>query len=135
MPSYQPTPRIPLIEALTNDRPKAMAWVADDKNNPKTSGLVKFYQPANGGVLVEAEFFGLPYSSMADNSDFYAMHIHNFPDCGNDFANVGTHYNPENHLILSMPEICLHFYPIRDMPGRLSLTVDLPLMKLLVNPS
>ena len=26
------------------------------------SGLVKFYQPANGGVLVEAEFFGLPSS-------------------------------------------------------------------------
>ena len=71
-----------------------MAWVADNKNNPKTSGLVRFYQPANGGVLVEAEFFGLPDSSTMGNSDFFAMHIHNFPDCGHDFANVGTHFNP-----------------------------------------
>ena len=94
MPSYQLTPRVPLIEALANDRPKAMAWVTDNKNNPKTSGLVKFYQPSNGGVLVEAEFFGLPDSSTMGNSDFFAMHIHNFPDCGHDFANVGTHFNP-----------------------------------------
>ena len=96
MPSYQLTPRVFLIDALANDRPKAMAWVVDNKNNPTTSGLVKFYQPSNGGVLVEAEFFGLPDSSAANNSNFFAMHIHNFPDCGYDFANVGTHYNPEN---------------------------------------
>ena len=96
MPSYQLTPRVFLIDALANDRPKAMAWVVDNKNNPTTSGLVKFYQPSNGGVLVEAEFFGLPDSSAANNSNFFAMHIHNFPDCGYDFANVGTHFNPEN---------------------------------------
>mgnify|MGYP003312479280 FL=1 len=96
MPSNQITPKVFFLESLTNDRPKAMAWVADNKNNPKTSGLVKFYQPSNGGVLVEAEFFGLPFSPMANNSDFFAMHIHNFPDCGFDFANVGTHYNPDN---------------------------------------
>ena len=70
MPSYQLTPRVFLIDALANDRPKAMAWVVDNKNNPTTSGLVKFYQPSNGGVLVEAEFFGLPDSSAANNSKF-----------------------------------------------------------------
>ena len=96
MPSYQLTPRVALIEALANDRPKAMAWVADNKNNPKTSGLVKFYQTVNGGILVEAEFFGLPTSPMEDNSAFYAMHIHNSPDCSNDFTQVGPHFNPEN---------------------------------------
>ena len=42
MPSYQLTPRVFLIDALANDRPKAMAWVVDNKNNPTTSGLVKF---------------------------------------------------------------------------------------------
>ena len=96
MPSYQLTPRVSFLDTLANDRPKAMAWVADDKNNPKISGLVKFYQTSNGGVLIEAEFFGLPDSDTATSSNFFAMHIHNFPDCGNDFANAGTHYNPEN---------------------------------------
>ena len=72
MPSYQLTPRVFLIDALANDRPKAMAWVVDNKNNPTTSGLVKFYQPSNGGVLVEAEFFGLPDSSAANNSHLKA---------------------------------------------------------------
>lgn len=96
MPSYQLTPRVFLIDALANDRPKAMAWVADNKNNPQTSGLVKFYQPSNGGILVEAEFFGLPDSSRMENSNFYAMHIHNSSDCGNNFSNVGSHFNPGN---------------------------------------
>ena len=96
MPSNQITPKVFFLDSLTNDRPKAMAWVADNKNNPQTSGLVKFYQPSNGGVLVEAEFFGLPDSDSSINSNFFAMHIHNFPDCGFDFANVGTHYNPDN---------------------------------------
>lgn len=96
MPSYQLTPRVYLIDSLSNDRPKAMAWVADNKNNPKISGLVKFYQPSNGGVLVEAEFFGLPDSSVNMNSDFYAMHIHNSGDCSNNFSNVGDHFNPDN---------------------------------------
>lgn len=96
MPSYQLTPRVPLIEALTNDRPKAMAWVADNKNNPKTSGLVKFYQGPNGGILVEAEFFGLPDVSTNENSGFYAMHIHNSDDCGDNFSRIGSHFNPNN---------------------------------------
>lgn len=94
MPSYQLTPRVFFIDALANDRPKAMAWVADNKNNPMTSGLVKFYVPSNGGVLVEAEFFGLPDSMRDNDSNFYAMHIHDSPDCGSNFSKVGSHYNP-----------------------------------------
>lgn len=96
MPSYQFTPRVYFVEALSNDRPKAMAWVADNKNAPKISGLVKFYQTTNGGVLVEAEFFGLPNSDMEANSGFFAMHIHNSPDCGDNFSNIGSHFNPDN---------------------------------------
>lgn len=111
MPSYQLTPRVFLIDALANDRPKAMAWVADNKNNPQTSGLVKFYQPSNGGVLVEAEFFGLPDASRGGISNFYAMHIHDSGDCGNDFTRVGNHFNPGN-----MP----HPFHAGDLPPLLS---------------
>ncbi len=83
MPPYQITPRVFFVEALANDRPKAMAWVVDDRNNPKTSGLVKFYQPSNGGVLVEAEVFGLPENRPGITSSFFAMHIHNADSCSN----------------------------------------------------
>ena len=96
MPKYEITPRISFVSELAYNRPDAMAWVTGNASNPQISGLVKFYQPSNGGVLVEAEFFGLPDSAIVNNSGFFAMHIHNFPDCGYDFANVGTHYNPDN---------------------------------------
>ena len=89
MPPYQITPRVFFVEALANDRPKAMAWVVDNRNNPKTSGLVKFYQPSNGGVLVEAEVFGLPENRPGITSSFFAMHIHNADNCSNVMSSTG----------------------------------------------
>lgn len=96
MPPYQITPRVFFIEALANERPKAMAWVVDNKNNPKTSGLVKFYQPSNGGVLIEAEVFGLPDAGRGNPSNFFAMHIHESGNCNNNFTQTGNHFNPGN---------------------------------------
>ena len=43
---------------------------------------------------MEAEFFGLPNVDREGSSDFYAMHIHQFGDCSDNFANTGEHYNP-----------------------------------------
>lgn len=53
-------------------------------------GWVKFFQRRRG-VLVEAEFVGLP-----DNgSGFFALHIHEGPGYGGaDFPETGGHYNP-----------------------------------------
>lgn len=83
MPPYQITPRVFFIDALANDRPKAMAWVTNNRNNPTTSGLVKFYQPSNGGVLIEAEIFGLPDNRPGSSSSFFGMHIHDAATCNN----------------------------------------------------
>lgn len=92
---YQFTPRITFVHLLETNRPKAVAWVTGNRSNPQLSGLVKFYDTPYDGVLVEAEIFGLPGIMEQGSSDFYAMHIHEFGDCSDSFANTGEHYNPE----------------------------------------
>lgn len=71
-----------------------MAWVRGNGAAPGLSGLVKFYGTPYGGVLVEAEIFGLPVQKEENSSDFYAFHIHENGDCSADIAHVGNHYNP-----------------------------------------
>ena len=94
MPSLQLTPRVFFVETLANERPKAMAWVVDQRNNPNISGLVKFYQPSNGGILTEAEFFGLPEGRPGLNSGFFAMHIHEAENCSQVMSPNGTSMIP-----------------------------------------
>ena len=94
MYSNQITPAIEFMQLLTYERPKAAAWVTGNAANPQLSGLVKFYQTSYGGIVVAAEIFGLPNISQAGSSDFYAMHIHEFGDCSDNFEKTGNHYNP-----------------------------------------
>lgn len=94
MPDYQITPRITFTQLLSYERPKAVAWVTGNASHPELSGLVKFYQTAYGGILVEAEVFGLPNINTQNSSNFYAMHIHEFGDCSDDFSKTGAHFNP-----------------------------------------
>ncbi len=96
MMHYEITPRIAFMQFLTYERPAATAWVTGNREYPKISGLVKFYQTSYGGVLVEAEFFGLPNIDEPNSSDFYAMHIHEFGNCHGNFDSAGGHYNPGN---------------------------------------
>ena len=90
----QITPRSSFIHLLEKDRPQAMAWVQGNESNPQLSGLVKFYATPYGGVLIEAEIFGLPNIDKQFSSDFYGFRIHEFGDCSADFAKTGNHYNP-----------------------------------------
>lgn len=91
----QITPRLTFIDLLRRNRPQAAAWVRGNESNPELSGLVKFYATPYGGVLVEAEIFGLPNIKEQFSSDFYAFHIHEDGDCSDDFGHTGNHYNPE----------------------------------------
>ncbi len=93
MRSNQITPRITFTQSLQYERPQAVAWITGNNENPNLSGLVKFYQTPYGGILVEAEIFGLPNLSIPNSSDFYAMHIHEFGDCSGGFSKTGSHYN------------------------------------------
>lgn len=88
------TPRMNFIQQLAYERPGAAAWITGNTENPQLSGLVKFFPTSYGGVLIEAEVFGLPEVSQEGGSDFYAMHIHEFGDCSGSFQNTGNHYNP-----------------------------------------
>lgn len=94
MHSNQITPRISFLQTLTYERPEAAAWVSGNAGNSQLSGLVKFYRTSYDGILIEAEIFGLPNVSDPGSSNFYAMHIHEFGDCSDNFQKTGNHYNP-----------------------------------------
>lgn len=93
---YQFTPRMTFISILDRNRPRAVAWVTGNASNSQLSGLVKFFDTPYGGVLIEAEIFGLPNLSVQSSTDYYAMHIHEYGDCSDNFEGTGSHYNPTN---------------------------------------
>lgn len=96
MTHYQPTPRTAFTDLLLRDQPDAAAWIRGNTETSTLSGMVKFYHTIYGGVLVEAQIFGLPNVDIPGSSNFYAMHIHETGDCSDHFAHTGSHYNPEN---------------------------------------
>lgn len=93
---YQFTPRLTFNQILENNRPEATAWVTGNSQEPQLSGLVKFFTTPYGGVLVESEIFGLPNVSEEGSTRFYAMHIHEYGNCSDNFTKTGDHYNPTN---------------------------------------
>ncbi len=107
----QITPRINFLNLLTYERPQAAAWINGSARYPAVSGLIKFYLSSYGGILIEAEVFGLPDMDTQGASAFYAMHIHETGNCNDGFMNTGGHYNPEN---------ALHPEHAGDMPPLLS---------------
>ncbi|MBQ7840124.1 MAG: superoxide dismutase family protein [Lachnospiraceae bacterium] len=108
---YQFTPRTTFNQILENNKPAATAWVTGNSANPQLSGLVKFFDTPYGGILVEAEIFGLPDVSEVGSSNFYAMHIHENGDCSQNFIHTGNHYNPTDQL---------HPQHVGDMPPLLA---------------
>lgn len=72
--------------------PQATAVMYSGNKTPFVFGRVKFYQKPNC-VLVVADLEGLPETE----TGFYGFHIHQGNSCGGkDFAESGSHYNPEN---------------------------------------
>ena len=97
------------LGTLLQYHPQGWAVVKGSVSYPGVSGLVRFYQTAFG-VLVAAEFTGLPVAGGACQNSIFAFHIHEGSSCtGNEkdpFANVGLHYNPQN---------CKHPYHAGDL--------------------
>lgn len=96
MTSYQTTPRIAFTELLLRSHPDAAAWIRGNAKTSTLSGVVNFYHTAYGGVLVEAQIFGLPNVDIPGSSQFYAIHIHETGDCSDQLQHTGMHYNPTN---------------------------------------
>ncbi|MFG6330974.1 MAG: superoxide dismutase family protein [Lachnospiraceae bacterium] len=93
---YGPTPASHFQYLLTHTAPAAVAWMKGDGSQPQLAGSVKFYQTSYGGVLVEAEIFGLPNIRTQGSSNFYGIHIHEYGNCTPPFDQTGNHYNPGN---------------------------------------
>ncbi len=89
-----PAPSENFLYLLNQGEPKAIAWIQGNAANPDLAGSVKFYETPYGGVLIEAEIYGLPNISAWGSSDFYAMHIHESGNCTRPFGQTGNHYNP-----------------------------------------
>ena len=79
----------------------AKAYIKGSSQYPNISGIVYFKETKNG-ILVTAQINGLPKSTNKYAGRFFGFHIHNGTSCtGNtqdEFANAGTHYNPNNYL-------------------------------------
>ena len=86
------------IDILAENMPAAIANVVGNPENPQLHGTVKFFDTNIGGVLVEAEIYGLPNAFKLYSSNFYAFHIHEKGNCKVNFDKTGNHYNPGNTL-------------------------------------
>lgn len=78
---------------LQRNTPDAIAWITGASTSLKLGGMVRFYGIPLGGIIVNAEIYGLPDTESAP-SNFYAMHIHEVGNCTPPFDQTGSHYNP-----------------------------------------
>ena len=101
---------------LTNCIPTAYAEIHGTASFPKLHGMAYFYDVTNGTVVV-AEVEGLPDEDAQGAGSFFGFHIHEGSRCSGTpqdlLSATGGHYNPT----LTMPEICLRFFPWQDLPG------------------
>lgn len=88
------TPRLNFMKLLTDNRPRAFAKISGDKEYPDLQGYVYFYEASNGGILIEAEIFGLPQTDSLEIPAFFGFHLHETGDCSDHFSHTGGHYNP-----------------------------------------
>lgn len=90
------TPKDLFMDILRSKNPDAVAWIKGNEENPQMSGAVRFFSTPYGGILVEAQLFGLPNIKTQHSSDFYAMHIHENGDCSVPFDRTGEHYSKDD---------------------------------------
>jgi Cu-Zn family superoxide dismutase len=104
------TNKTKLYGNLMQQKPAATAKVRGTPENPETRGTVYFFN-TYGGVVVSAEFTGLPQSFTACEQKILAFHIHEGKSCTgtpeDPFKDAGGHYNPGG---------CAHPNHAGDMP-------------------
>lgn len=93
---FQITPRLKFMKLFSDNRPRAVAEISGSADYSDVKGFVHFYEVPYGGILIEAEVFGLPGQGGMDISAFYGFHIHEMGDCSENFTKTGSHYNPQN---------------------------------------
>lgn len=91
---FEVTPRLNFMRVFADNRPRAAASIKGNAKFGRIRGNVYFYQIPFGGVLIEAEIFGLPDEGLLAPPVFYAFHMHENGDCSGQFEKTGGHYNP-----------------------------------------
>lgn len=96
--------------SLLKRKPQAYAVVTGSDKHPTVHGTVRFYQTPQG-VLVAAEFTGLPTAAGECSSPIFGFHIHSGSSCTgteeDPFADALSHYDPNG---------CPHPYHPGDLP-------------------
>ena len=116
-PMRSPRPMPPIEQRMFSNlcdilaqTPDAVANVRGSGANPRLGGTVRFYQTRHG-VLVHAEFVGLPTANGPCAGRVFGFHIHEGEACRgtweDPFAAVGGHFNPDG---------CEHPYHAGDLP-------------------
>ncbi|MBQ8040327.1 MAG: superoxide dismutase family protein [Lachnospiraceae bacterium] len=67
---------------ISQSTPAAVARIQGNTDYANLNGTVSFYNTPFGGVLINAEVYGLP------GSGFFGMHIHEFGDCRQTSGNM-----------------------------------------------
>ncbi len=104
-PMRSPRPMPPIEQRMFSNlcdilaqTPDAVANVRGGGVYPRLGGTVRFYQ-TRYGVLVCAEFVGLPTANGPCAGRVFGFHIHEGEACRgtweDPFADVGGHYNPD----------------------------------------
>ncbi|MBQ8642094.1 MAG: superoxide dismutase family protein [Clostridia bacterium] len=98
------------LSPVLRQNPHAVAHVRGSDDYPEIQGIVQFYQTRRG-VLVTADFTGLPEPEESCASPIFGFHIHEGARCSGTaeapFDDAGSHWNPDD---------CLHPYHAGDLP-------------------
>lgn len=84
------------LSLLSETEPDAVAVIKGNSVYPDINGVVKFYALPESGILIATEVSDLPDGGDEDTPAFFAFHIHESGDCGQNFERTGNHYNPDN---------------------------------------
>ncbi len=93
---FEVSPRLNFMKLFFDNRPRAFAEIKGEGKYSGITGTVYFYESATGGILIEAEVFGLPDAGRLAPPVFYAFHIHEIGNCSAHYTHTGNHYNPQN---------------------------------------
>ena len=102
-----------LSHTLRTLRPAARALIRGSASYPSVEGYVTFY-PSGSGVIVAAEFTGLPGEAGPCAGRVFGFHIHETGQCtgteDQPFSDAGSHFNPDN---------CEHPQHAGDLPPQM----------------
>ena len=101
MSQEQTTPSDVFSGLLKEKDAQALAWIRGGAHAPYLSGLVRFFETHYGGVVIEAELFGLPDTGADASLNLYAMQLHT--DGGRDVQDdirpsAESSYNHEGNV-------------------------------------